>query len=419
MEIYKFGGASLKDAASVQNAANIIRQSGFKVVVVCSAMGKITNALEALHHQYFNHLPWGKEWLEIESFHAQMLADLYANMPEALPAAQDELVQWQSRLHRFLSVPRSATYDFVYDQIVSVGELLSSVIFSRFLNNMGIANTWLDIREHILTDTNYRYAKLNWEISQRRLELAFSEIDTQIVITQGFLGATTMGHTTTLGREGSDFTAAALAYMLDAKQVTVWKDVDGVYNADPKCYDKPQKLDQISYNEAIELAFFGAQVIHPKTIKPLQNKNIPLFVRSFLDTELQGTTIHDIKGHLELPPIFIHKKEQVLISIQPNDFSFIVEENLSKIFATFAQNGIRTNLMQNAAISFSACFDYRAEKLDKLLDDLRANFIVKYNLGLELITIRHYTQAAMDEMTIGRNVYLTQRSRHTVRFVLK
>jgi aspartate kinase len=277
----------------------------------------------------------------------------------------------------------------------------------------------LDIREHILTDTNYRYAKLNWEISQRRLELAFSEIDTQIVITQGFLGATTMGHTTTLGREGSDFTAAALAYMLDAKQVTVWKDVDGVYNADPKCYEKPQKLDEISYNEAIELAFFGAQVIHPKTIKPLQNKNIPLFVRSFLDTELQGTTIHDIKGHLELPPIFIHKKEQVLISIQPNDFSFIVEENLSKIFATFAQNGIRTNLMQNAAISFSACFDYRAEKLDKLLDDLRANFIVKYNLGLELITIRHYTQAAMDEMTIGRNVYLTQRSRHTVRFVLK
>ncbi len=418
MEVYKFGGASVKDAPSVTNAAKIIQRHKGPLMVVVSAMGKTTDIFEELHLAYMNRKPTEGLLSDISNFHYNLVAQLDMSDAEK-QLTNSEIRAFIIKLEDRLSFPPFHTADFHYDQLVSFGELLSSAIVASYLNTRGVPCEWLDVRKVLITDKSYRYAKLDWELSTDYTRKGVGQGKRPIVITQGFIAGNLEGHTTTFGRDGSDYTASVLAHILDAEKVTVWKDVDGVYNADPKWYRNYAKLKKISYKEAIELAFFGAQIIHPKTIKPLQNKHIPFYVKSFITPDSKGTLIDEIKGDLDLPPVYIRKTNQVLISVQPTDFSFIMEDNLSRIFGVFAQLGIRIHLMQNAAISFSACFDFDEEKLLELISLLQGDFKVRYNANLELITIRHFTKPAIQEMTSGREIFIQQKSRKTVRFVLK
>lgn len=313
------------------------------------------------------------------------------------------------------------TYNFVYDQIVSLGELISTCIVGAYLEQQGCSNIWLDVRDVLMTDNTYREAKVDWQKSemlvQKQVVPAFSGVD--VVITQGFIGGTSENYTTTLGREGSDYSAAIFAYLLNAEAMYIWKDVPGILNADPKFYKDAQKLDQISYHDAIELAYYGATVIHPKTIKPLENKNIPLFVKSFLKPEANGTTIRTNVQTKPMIPSYIFKKNQVLISISAKDFSFIAEDNLSRIFALFAGHGVKIHLMQNSAISFSVCVDNDNFKIPALIEALQKDFKIRYNEDLMLYTIRHYYQNTIDTITSGKEILLEQRSRNTAQFVLR
>ena len=313
-------------------------------------------------------------------------------------------------------------YDYIYDQIVSVGEVLSTKIVSAYLNETGLSNTWQDIRNVIQTDNTHRNAKVDWELTEK---LAQKEIQTKIakgqsvILTQGFIGSSSELFTTTLGREGSDFSAGILAHCLNAESVTIWKDVPGMLNADPKWFDETTKLDNISYHEAVELAYYGASVIHPKTIKPLHNKNIPLFVKSFVSPKNDGTIINQNTQKDDLVPSFIFKMNQVLISISAKDYSFIMEDSLSHIFGLFSERGVQINLMQNAAISFSVCVDFDNQKTMSLIDELKKNYKVLYNDALELVTIRHYDQKTIDRVTLDKEILVEQKSRQTARFVMK
>lgn len=417
MEVYKFGGASIKDAPAIANAANIILQHKGPLVVVVSAMGKTTDAFEELHEAYMARKNTDKILSRIANSHYNIVAQL------DISDGQKQLINAKIRvfitkLEDRLGFKPFHTSEFHYDQLVSFGELLSSAIVAAYMQARGAKCNWLDVRLALVTDKNYSYAKLDWNLSARNTTKIINR-STPLTITQGFIGGNLEGHTTTFGRDGSDYSASVLAYLLDATRVTVWKDVDGVYNADPRWYNNYVKLKKISYKEAIELAFFGAQIIHPKTIKPLQNKQIPFYVKSFLQPNNPGTFINEIKEDLVLPPVYIRKINQVLISIQPTDFSFIMEDNLSVIFGEFAKFGIRMHLMQNAAISFSACFDYSEYKLKKLIAVLQKDYEVKYNTGLELLTIRHYNKTAVEEMVGNREIFIQQKSRKTVRYVLK
>jgi len=316
--------------------------------------------------------------------------------------------------------PRS--HAFVYDQVVSIGELISTAIVSEYLNSISIKNVWLDVRDVLQTDNNYREAKVNWESSNDLISKKIPSLlttENNIVITQGFIGCTSENYTATLGREGSDYTAAILAHILNAESVSIWKDVPGVLNADPKFFNDAQKLEQISYLDAIELAYYGASVIHPKTIKPLENKNIPLHVKSFLNPVSKGTLIARDVETKPLIPSFIFKTNQVLISIFSKDFSFIAEENLSTIFLCVANCGIKLNLMQNSAVSFSICVDDDQEKLPKLIELLQKDYKVLYNKNLQLYTIRHYFPSTIETLTYGREILLEQRSRNTAQLVMK
>ncbi|MGL5892168.1 MAG: aspartate kinase, partial [Bacteroidia bacterium] len=313
-------------------------------------------------------------------------------------------------------------YDCEYDQIVSVGELLSTKIVSHYLNFSGVKNHWQDVRDLIKTDNTYREGRVDWSLTQQcadEILLPYIQKNPGIpVITQGFLGVTSENFTTTLGREGSDYTAAILAYCTNAESVTIWKDVPGVLNADPKWFDNTELIPQLSYQDAIELTYYGATVIHPKTIKPLQNKNIPLHVRSFVEPDAPGTTIHN--GQVSLPvPCFIFKVDQVLLSVAPKDFSFIVEENLSKIFGLFSEHGIHLNMMQNSALRFSVVIDNNERRLQGLINVLRNEFQVLQNDKLELVTIRHYNQATIDRVTEGKEILLEVKSRYTAQLVMK
>jgi aspartate kinase len=312
-------------------------------------------------------------------------------------------------------------YDFIYDQDVSFGEIISTKIVSAFLQDNGIANTWLDARKLVQTDNTYREAKVNWAVTEERISDVVSTTDNnkKIYLTQGFIGHTEEGLTTTLGREGSDFTAGIFAYCLDAEDVTIWKDVPGMLNADPKWFEETEKLDEISYREAIELAYYGASVIHPKTIKPLQNKQIPLLVKSFLDPESEGTIIQASNRSDQLITSYIFKRDQILLSVSPKDFSFIVEHNLRDIFNAFHEHRVKINLMQNSAISFSACAGGDQVRIDALIEDLSSDFAVKYNSGVELLTIRHYDQETIARLTKGKEILVIQRSRQTARIVMK
>lgn len=419
MIVYKFGGASIKSASGIQQLAKIVKQNNENLVVVVSAMDKMTNALEDLVGAYFNFekdCNFKRE--QILKFHSSICTNLFGQRFE------DSFIELMKLYENFTSCfeeKPSLNYDFEYDKIVAFGELFSTLIISNFLNSINIDNEWIDIRKLLLTDSNYMKANIDFKKSEGKIKekLQFkSENDTKrkIYITQGFIASDENNNNTTLGREGSDYTAALLAYFLDAEHVVVWKDVPGIMNADPSWLSDVEKIDELSYQEAIELAYYGAKLIHPKTIKPLQNKKIDLFVKSFFDVNEEGTKITE-DSTVELKPIFIQKTNQVLLSILSTDFSFIIEENLSRIFALFAKYNINVNLTQNSAISFSVCFD-NTYKLEKLVADLQSEYKVLYNEGMELITIRHYNQDAVDRIIGKRAIILEQKSRNTAQFVV-
>ncbi len=419
MLVFKFGGASVKDANAVKNVATILQKfKGKKIAVVISAMGKSTNALERLTDAYFYKKDDPQTILEeIKAYHFSIVNDLFENKQHPF---YNELENTFVELQWAIEDEPTHSYNHEYDQIVSMGELISTKIVSAYLNHISINNKWLDVRGIIQTDNTYREGKIDFELTEslvtKDLLPLFSSTD--IVITQGFLGGTSENFTTTLGREGSDYTAAVLSYCLNAENVTIWKDVPGVLNADPKWFANTVKIDELTYQDAIELTYYGATVIHPKTIKPLQNKNIPLFVRSFLKPDDEGTIIKDSNKKLSIPS-FIFKINQVLISIQPKDFSFIAEENLSSIFNIFHIHGVKIHMMQLSAINFSLCTDNEPVKLENLLKDLQTDYKVLYNDNLELCTIRYYDQNTLDRVSLNKQILLEQKSRYTAQFVMK
>ncbi|MCC6837907.1 MAG: aspartate kinase [Bacteroidia bacterium] len=415
MKVFKFGGASVKDANAVKNVGRILNLfPNEDIIVVISAMGKVTNALERLTDAFLYKKENASDVLnEIKKYHFDIVDQLFSNKQHPI---YDELNNTFVELEWAIEDEPTHSYNHEYDQIVSMGELISTKIVSAYLNEVKINNQWLDARGIIQTDNTYREGRVDWELTQK-LSKNLSK-QKGITITQGFIGGTSENFTTTLGREGSDYTAAILAFTTNSESVTIWKDVPGVLNADPKWFDETKKLEQISYQDAIELAYYGATVIHPKTIKPLQNKKIPLYVKSFIDPNEKGTVINEIQSPLPIP-CFIFKVNQVLISISPKDFSFIIEENLSDIFNLFAEKQVKVNVMQNSAISFSVSVDNDERKLPDLIKTLQKQYRVLYNDNLELITIRYYDQATIERVTIDKKILLEVKSRNTVQLVVK
>jgi len=416
MIVYKFGGASVKDAEGVRNLGKIVSAVNDDLIVVVSAMGKTTNAMERIVKEYFggDKNACFREYEDVKVKHQKIVDDLFGENS----AYQDGLSDWFDRLKKKLEEQPSMNFDYEYDQIVPYGEMVSTFIVNSYLNYIGIDSKWIDVRKVLKTNEQYREAETDWELSQRLIKEQLSFKENRIYVTQGFIGGTVNNLSTTLGREGSDYTAAIFGFVFDADHVAIWKDVPGILNADPKWYPAPQKIDSISYREAIELAFYGAKVIHPKTIKPLENKKIPLVVKSFLEPGTPGTKIHFHKGHLDLPPVYILKKDQVFVTISPRDFSFIVENNLSEIFEVFSRRRVKINMMQNSAINFSVCIN-NMRSLDELIKELSEKYVVKYNDNLELVTIRHYTRDAIREILKGKEVIDSQMSRLTARYVVR
>lgn len=418
MQVFKFGGASVKDAEAVKNVAEILKKFVTKeTIVVVSAMGKTTNGLEELVNAFYNKTGDTEAVLQkIKDYHFNILKDLFPNKEHPI---YNDIENSFVEINWILEDEALPDYNQVYDQIVSMGEIISTKIIAAYLLEKGIKNKWIDVRGIIQTDNTYREGKVNYELSE---ELVKSQLlpalnENKIIVTQGFIGGTSENFTTTLGREGSDYTAALLAYFTGAESVTIWKDVPGVLNADPKWFRNTKKIDELTYHDAIEFTYYGATVIHPKTIKPLQNKNIPLFVKSFLKPEDAGTVIYNSDKRVPIPS-YIFKINQLLISIQPKDFSFIGEENLSRIFDVFARYGSKIHLMQNSAISFSVCIDEEGTKTEQLITELQREFKVLYNAGLELLTIRNYDQPTIEKLIENKTVLMEQRSRNTVQMVL-
>ncbi|MFD0977080.1 aspartate kinase [Salinimicrobium gaetbulicola] len=413
MKVFKFGGASVKDAEGVKNVLKVLETTGTsQKLVVISAMGKTTNALEEVVKDYLDTGNYNNSLQTIKEYHHQIILELFQSKEHPIFKKVSGFFQ---ELENFLNHNRSQQYDFVYDQVVIYGELLSTSIVGEYLSSEGIRTEWLDARNCIKTDSTYRDAQVNWEETQSQIT-KFVKRD-NLTITQGFIGSDANNFSTTLGREGSDYTAGIFAYCLNADSVTIWKDVPGVLNADPRVFQDPTLLEQISYEEAIELAFYGASVIHPKTLQPLQRKEIPLYVRSFLNLSQEGTAVK--KGHTILPriPCFIVKKNQVLISLSSLDFSFIMEDKISEIFSLFHKYQIKVDLIQNSAISFSVCVDNKFNNLEKLINQLKATFRVTYNTGVSLYTIRHFNDAAIKELEKDKKILLKQTTRETVQIV--
>lgn len=418
MQVFKFGGASVKDATAVRNVAAILgsrKDNG--TVVVISAMGKMTNLLEELVSAYYHQSEKMMDvFNSVRTFHLAIMNELFKPGHEVYNDVENVFVEMLWALEE----QPSFSYNHHYDQIVSQGEVLSTRIVSAFLNQEGINNRWFDARNVIQTDNTYREGKVNYELSGT---LALTQLRPVVqshglVLTQGFIGGTSENYTTTLGREGSDYSAALLAYFLDAERVVIWKDVPGVLNADPKYFKNTKKIDELSYHDAIELTYFGASVIHPKTIKPLQNKNIPLYVRSFLKPDDEGTVIKDSENRSSVTS-YIFKDQQILLSIMPKDFSFIAEDNLSEIFRLFSRHNVHIHLMQNSAISFSVCTDSDTQKIDPLMKDLSENYKVLYNNHVQLMTIRNYDPEIVARLSENKTILIEQRSRTTHQMVLK
>lgn len=415
MQIFKFGGASVKDAAGVRNVAKILEKVGYAhSLIVISAMGKTTNALEVVVNNYFKAPAQLPESLQtIKDFHYQIIRELFSDENHPVYWKVDGLF---AELSSFLERNKSPKHSFVYDQVIGFGELLSTTIISQYLNDNGIKNNWIDVRNLIKTDSNYRDAGIDWEETQTNIS---NNINKSLLnITQGFLGSDANFFTTTLGREGSDYTAAIFAYCLNAKSVTIWKDVPGVLNADPRYFQHTQLLRKIPYQEAIELAFYGASVIHPKTLQPLQQKEIPLYVRSFVNPTEEGSAVCNVASLEPKVPCFILKKDQILLSLSSRDFSFIMEEGISYIFKSLHKAKMKVSVIQNSAISFSVCVENKFDTLPELLEKLEERFKVSVTEGVTLYTIRHATEAAIAEVAAGKNVLLKQVSSDTVQMII-
>lgn len=416
MKVFKFGGASVKDAAGVQNLVLVLEKVGFKDnLIVVSAMGKTTNALEAIIETYFkNKKQTPKGILALKQFHLDVVKDLFREESGEVEAAIHQLFE---ELIAFFNTNKSPDYSFVYDQVVSYGELLSTTIIHHFIQKNKIDSFWLDARNCIKTDDYYRSANLNWELTLNKINQQIGK--NSLIITQGFIGSNSNNFTTTLGREGSDYTAAIFAYALNAESVTIWKDVSGVLNGDPRVFKKTRLLNQISYREAIELAFYGASVIHPKTLQPLQRKEIPLYVKSFENPKEKGTAISKGKTLEPHIPCYMVKKDQVLLRLSSIDFSFIVEENISYIFGLLHEYQMPVELIQNSAISFSVCINNKYQRLEELVLVLRSKFNVLVTPSVDLYTIRHFDlKASQFIKQIGKPILLEQRTQETAQFVL-
>ena len=416
MNVFKFGGASVNSAEAIRNVAHIVRQHlDAPLVVVISAMGKTTNLLERIipgvpasdeeRQQLLN---------ESKKYHLEIARQLFEG--DDNPTITRVLELFNKLAATTKEAPTS--YNFDYDRTVSFGELISTTLISGYLNSIGISNVWVDVRNIIRTNENYREGIVDFETTRQLAQSRFKTINSQLIITQGFIAGTAAGTTTTLGREGSDYSASILSYCLDAESMTIWKDVPGFLNADPKFFSNTIKINKIPFNEAIELAYYGASVIHPKTVKPIQNKGICLNIKSFIDPTAEGSVIGPFKSIEPMTPLYIFTNNQLLISIQPKDFSFIAEDNLQTIFAVLAELNIRVNLMQNSALSFSLCMNYNEILLNKIRERLESQFRLVYNTGLQLITIRYYNQQIIDEIVGGRNIILQQRSRTTTQLLV-
>jgi aspartate kinase len=418
MQVFKFGGASVKDAAGVVNLAQIVEKyKEEQLLIVVSAMGKTTNALEKLTAAYIGQSPDLHDIFdEVKENHEQIISELFAPGHPVYNDVANTFVE----IDWMLEEEPHDDDDFIYDQIVSIGELVSTRIVSAYLSEQGIACQWLDVRGYIHTDNTYREGKVDWAKTRSSIQQDVpGMLKNGIVVTQGFLGGTSENFTTTLGREGSDYSASIFASCLNASSVTTWKDVPGIMNADPKLFADTVKYDELSYTEAIEMTFYGASVIHPKTIKPLQNAKIPLMVKPFNDPDAQGTIICETATQHFEKPVIILKQNQALASLSARDYAFISEDHLGEIFTVLARCQVKVNMMQTSALSFTICFDYREDRFAKAQAALKENFKVKYNTGLTLLTVRHYSQDALNELITGKLVLLEQISRNTAQLVTK
>jgi aspartate kinase len=420
MQVYKFGGASVKDAAAVRNVGSILKDNNFnEKVVVISAMGKTTNELENVVNLYYaSKSEWEVALQDIFDKHLAIINDLYEGIDSQKAIA--DLKAIIDNAAAFLKGNQSRNYNYIYDQIVSIGEFISTTIVSGYANAIGLANTLLDVKQVLFTDNAYTEGVVDFKKTEKAIADTVNQlVKSGFVITQGFVGSSPEGFAVTLGREGSDYTASIFAYSLNAERMTVWKDVEGIMNADPKEYPEATFLSELTFHEAIEMTYYGASVIHPKTIKPIQNKNIPLEVRSFVHSGKRGSVISANANTNFLPPIIIWKRQQVLLSFSAKDFSFIAEEHLSKVFSTFAENRLRINMMQNAAISFSIAVDFKKEKIENVMEQLQNDFSITRNDQLSLLTIRHFNQGIIDKLTKDKDVLIRQISRTTIQLLMR
>ncbi len=419
MKVFKFGGASIRDAGHVRHLVDIVgKYVDEKILLVISAKGKTTNALEAVVDAFFLGDSEKSDGLlkHVVEDHLELAAALgvdreYATMISALEEHLMQMLRQENALDR----------DCFYDQVVSAGELMSTHLLHAVFQNRGLSSVWLDVREVLVTDATYREAKLDWKDTCRRINHMVPKLfdESHIIVTQGFIGRNADGMTTTLGREGSDYTAAIFSYCLDAREVTIWKDVTGILTADPGRFDNVDKIGKMTYREAIEMTYYGAKVIHPKTIQPLQRKSIVLNVRSFEDPAEEGTTISDL-GELNYPPIVVIEDDQILLRISTNDFSFIAEDHLSNIFVLLNKYRIKMKMMRNAAVSFNICVtDPGKERLNQFIHELGTEFSVTMNTGLQLLTIRHFTDHLVENLTKQKLVLMEERLKNTIQMVTK
>lgn len=419
MHIYKFGGASIATPERVENLKQLLVDAPRgPLVVVISAKGKTTNQLEEVVMAYMQgDIELARTRIQdVEADHNRYAQQLLGTIPDALAETMNELL---TEVYWLLDEPVQRNYDYCYDQVVAVGELLSTAIIAAYLNQEQVPIQWLDVRDIVKTDSQYRDAAIDYSATQKAVDLILKPAlhRSKRIMVQGFIGSTDENNTVTLGREGSDYTAAIMAYMLNAEKVSIWKDVPGFLNADPKQFENTVTIPEISYREVIEMTYYGAQIIHPKTIKPLQNKQIPLHVRCFLDASHPGTLIHHTEQAIDYPPLMVLKNQQVLLQVNTRDYSFITEDKLSELYHLFHALRIKINVMQTAAISFVACVDFHAKKIEQLLDALKEHYDVKRNENVFLFTVRHYNEAILQTELANRNVLLTQKTRQTIQVV--
>jgi aspartate kinase len=420
MKVFKFGGASLKDTEAIKNAIIILQRFKHeKIVLIVSAMGKMTNAFELLHKAWFTRENTEEHFFKITQFHNDIVHNLFPENHFVHKEVEELYIQLKNQLEQ---KPNTINFDKTYDIVVPYGEKLSSLILHHYCLYNNLTSQLADATKMIITDNTYREARINWELTEKAIMNFFKDSivnkDTNLYISQGFIGMSLDNNPTTLGREGSDFSAAIFAYCLNAKEVTIWKDVRGLFNADPKYFEDVTLLPHVSYHEAVELAYYGQSIIHPKTIKPLQNKQIPLFIRSFIEPNMSGSVIDHHITDDTLVPSYILKDNQMLISVSTKDFSFVNEYFLEVIFSTLAKLKMKTNVMQNSALSFSFCTDFNQDKLNEFLNKLQNSFIIKYNTNLKLITIRNYNDAIFEKLIGSKHIILEQRSRTTAQIVV-